>query len=197
MDLLRELWLTRCGFINAGRILTEREMLRHRTLQMHRDNIHRRDMLPVLDRNLLQHEESYFLSSSKETLELWESRLKKVFKQLKTPDPSQPLISSVHATPPSCTQHPSEPTISQRLESLDNYITRMRLLKKKRQMTNQDPTWNKRLKLTAKGIIMKKRKLKRKTEVVKKVGYCHVRAPIPVCLWLIVCLIYTTLLILL
>ena len=76
LNLLRQLWQLRCGFIHAESVLIERDLLSKRTLQLFLDKGHLRDMLPLLDRHLLDKNESYFRSSSRETLVLWEDRLK-------------------------------------------------------------------------------------------------------------------------
>ena len=85
----------RCGYINVKTILTERELLSQRTLQPFRDNCTYRDLLPVIDRHLLTKDDSYFRKSSKETLELWESRVKAVLKTINIRDNDQPCVNTL------------------------------------------------------------------------------------------------------
>ena len=58
LDLIKELWYIRCGFINAERMLTERDMLSIRALQTFNEYKQRREMIPVIDRHLLEKEAS-------------------------------------------------------------------------------------------------------------------------------------------
>ena len=89
MDLLRELWILRCGFINVERVLTEKDMLSKRTLTLYEKNHHLKDMLPTLDRHLLDKKETYFRTSSKETLEIWEDRVKKALRMINVREDNQ------------------------------------------------------------------------------------------------------------
>ena len=95
---LRELWKTRCDFIHAETILTERDMLTRRTLQYFRDHLHLIQLIPLIDRHLFNKKENYFMTSSKETLDLWETRARDAIKLINAREPSQPTIDSIIRT---------------------------------------------------------------------------------------------------
>lgn len=60
MDLIRELWSVRCGYIHAETTMTATQILRQRTKQLHDDNINMRDRISVMDRHLIEKKDSYF-----------------------------------------------------------------------------------------------------------------------------------------
>ena len=62
------------------------------TLQTFNEYRQRRETIPVIDRHLLEKEASYFWKSSKETLIIWEDRMKKVLKSIQVRAPDQPCI---------------------------------------------------------------------------------------------------------
>ena len=129
MDFLRELWAARCGYIHAETILTSHQILRQRTRNLDDDNVNRLDLLPVLDRHLLHKKERYFRTSSTETLEIWEKKLKKALKEINTVPKNQPILTTFLC-----------PTID------DNTNTRVTRVQKRRSTyLHPDPVWNKRI----------------------------------------------------
>ena len=163
MDLFRELWQLRCKFIHAETTMTAREMLSHRTLQLYLENKQHTHLLPAIDRHLLDKEEKYFRSATKESLELWESRIKQALKKMDIHEKNQPCIpfapivtdrqvERAHIV----IQKYNETDMTARLQVLDNFIRRARQLKRKHKIMNADPTWNKRLRLTHTGKIPQK-----------------------------------------
>ena len=59
-DLLKELWRTRCGYINAEKTMNARDMLTQRTYKLHREYNHKKELVSLLDRHLFDKQESYF-----------------------------------------------------------------------------------------------------------------------------------------
>ena len=185
MDVYKELWQLRCGYINAEVILTEREMLSHRTLQMFLNNRDKKDMLSIIDRHLLNKQESYFRTSSRATLELWESRTKEALQLIKVREGDQTTLTFT-AISGSNNRSVSEELISYesqnnvynnrdtsrdleyRLRSLDEYIQQAQRMKRKRVLTNSDPVWNKRLRTTRKYMATKKRIITRRYSKCKR-----------------------------
>lgn len=162
MTMFKEIWGTRCGFINAEKVLTEREMLKHRTYSFFQTNRHHVDSIPIIDRHLFQKSESYFFTSSREILVLWESRAKEAIRNLSKNDPTQPSVSFHALAPQQPIQQIPLPSISQRIQALGDFVMRAKRMrrKRKRMLTNNDPTWNKRLKRTHRLKTMQKRKAK-------------------------------------
>ena len=162
LDLLRQLWRMRCGFINAESVLTERDMLSKRTHQLFNDNEHLREMLPLFDRHLLDKQESYFRTSSRETLVLWENRLKKSLKTVNVRDNNQPQINFERTVRNMNVADNKEVRqnmlITNGMVRLTNFITNAKRLRARRPISNIDSSWNKRLKLTHKLQRLKKRK---------------------------------------
>ena len=78
MDFIRELWRVRCGYIKAESILTAEQILRQRTKILHDNNVHLKENIGILDRHLLEKKDSYFCTSSVDTLEIWEKKIKEV-----------------------------------------------------------------------------------------------------------------------
>ena len=95
MNILREIWGTRCGYITTEKILTEREMLRHRTFDLFNKNKERKDLLRLIDRHLFDKQDSYFFTSSREMLILWESRVNDALRHIETCEPTQPTLSFI------------------------------------------------------------------------------------------------------
>ena len=96
---------------------------------------------------------------------LWESRAKEALKNLSQKDPGQLLILSAVQELTQQNQQSTLPSLSQRIQALGDFITRARRMrqKRKRMLTNSDPIWNKRMKLTHRIQTLKKRKAKRTT----------------------------------
>ena len=92
LNFIKELWNLRCGFINAERVLTERDILCRRTLRTFLEHKENKDLIPILDRHLLEKDESYFWKSSTETLVIWKGRMKNVLKSVSTRDVHQPCL---------------------------------------------------------------------------------------------------------
>lgn len=128
-NILKEIWGTRCGYITTEKILTEREMLRHRTLDLFNKNKERRDLLPLIDRHLFDKQDFYFYTSSRETLTLWESRVKDALRQIGTREPTQPTLSFVTPLPDETVQHRMEPSLSQRIQVMDEFLLRARRMR--------------------------------------------------------------------
>ena len=179
IDLLRDLWQTRCGFINAEKIMTETEMLSQRTAQMFRDNKHHRNMLSIMDRHLFDKEEKYFYSSNQATLELWEAKVKKAMKRIFHRDKNQPQLKFNHEVekdkgvekikPTNAEKiNDVEPTFKKRLARIREFVSRTKNMRKKRKLTNGDPTWSKRLRLTQSIASRKKRRKSMYTKNEKK-----------------------------
>ena len=169
LELIRELWTLRCGFINAESILTERDMISKRTMAMYNENKHLKDMIPIIDRHLFDKNERYFYTSTHETLVIWEERAKKVLKQLGKRDDDQPVITNaLTIRQPTYTRDPIDANkqyldpMEANLQRLGNFIANAKRLRRKRPISNADTSWNKRLKLTHKNQSMRKRKPKRK-----------------------------------
>ena len=94
MDFIRQLWKIRCGYISAESVLTAEQILRQRTRQIHDRNAHMKEKIVVIDRHLLEKKESYFYSSSIDTLEIWERKVKDVLKNIDNIPHSQPTIAA-------------------------------------------------------------------------------------------------------
>ena len=166
-ELLKDLWRTRCGYLYAERTMTEKDMLTHRTYKLHMENNHKKELVSVLDRHLFDKPESYFFSSSKETLELWESKFNKAIKNIANIAHGQCILPTYQMpTPPTApaellTMQVHDMSFSQRIRRLDDMIQRTRNKLKHRCPTNLDPVWNKRLKKTHKATMATKRKRSR------------------------------------
>ena len=179
LELLGELWVTRCGYIHAEKTMTEHDMLSHRTLATFNKHKHQRDLISVLDRHLFDKKQTYFYKSTKETLELWELKVTIVLKNMKLRERGQNCISfpSPQQNVVNDNSHPcrnsSAPTIESRLQRLGEYITRAKMMKRRRRITNGDSVWNKRLRLMHKRITNSKRDPVRKhhTKKNKRVRY--------------------------
>ena len=167
MDLLRESWQLRCKFIHAETTMTAREMLSHRTLQLYLENKQHTHLLPARDRHLLDKEGKYFRSATKESLELWESN---IHEKNQPCIPFAPIVTDRQVVRAHIViQKYNETDMTARLQVLDNFIGRARQLKRKHKITNADPTWNKRLRLTHTGKIPQKRTIKRQYKRRKRI----------------------------
>ena len=60
LNILKEAWGARCGYIMAENIVTEREMLKQRTYDLFLKNRHHLESTPLIDRHLFDKNESYF-----------------------------------------------------------------------------------------------------------------------------------------
>ena len=131
-----------CGFINAENVLTERDMLSKRTHLLFIDNEHLRAMLPLLDRHLLDKQESYVRTSSRETLVLWETRLRKALKTVNVRDNNQPQISFErtvrHTNVADEEEVRQNMLMTTRMVRLTNFITTAKRSRAKRPISNID-----------------------------------------------------------
>ena len=171
-------------------------MLSKRTLTMHNENKHLKDVIPIMDRHLFDKEERYFRTSSKETLKLWEDRAKKVLKTIHERDKNQPMILNAATTNTEIHEGNKDhhrgkylDPIEANLQRLGNYIANAKRLRRKRPLSNADASWNKRLKLTHRVQSMKKRKPKRryirrkKTRLNESIeGQCTIPVILPQCI---------------
>ena len=173
LELLREMWTTRCGYIHAEKIMTAKEMLSHRTLVLFNETKHKRDLVSVLDRHLFDKEESYFFKSSKEMLELWESKIKTALTNIDEREKGQQRLV-FYPNPQIITANnkdaliAEEQTIARRLERLGERIEYAKRMRKKRRLTNADCVWNKRLRVTRMYLDKKKRQMSSLRRMNKK-----------------------------
>ena len=94
MDFIRELWTIRCGYIKAESILTAEQILRQRAKKLYDENVKLRDQIPIIDRHLLDKKNTYFMTSSIDTIEIWERKVKDALKQIDTVPTNQPSIAA-------------------------------------------------------------------------------------------------------
>ena len=136
-------------------------------------------MLSIIDRHLFDKEEKYFQSSNQATLELWKAKVKKAMKLIFHRDKNQPQLKFNHEverdkgfekTKPTDTEKTNdvEPTFEKRLARIREFVTRAKNMRKKRKLTNGDPTWSKRLRLTQSIASRKKRRKSMYTKNEKK-----------------------------
>ena len=158
MDFIRELWQVRCGYIKAESILTAEQILRQRTKILHDNNVHLKQNIGILDRHLLEKKDSYFCTSSVDTLEIWERKIKEVLKHMDHVPESQPTIAATINTL-------KRNYIIHDDDNMENASVKRRA----RFCSNMDPVWHKRLKMSYKyDLVRSKMKRAKKMSVRKK-----------------------------
>ena len=138
MDFIRELWKVRCGYIKAESILTADQIFRQRTKKIHDNNVHMREYIEIIDIHLLEKHEPYFRTSSVDTLEIWETKVKEALKNTINVPESQPTIGEMINSTRREYIIPNEEN-----EDMRTYVKR-----KAHFCSNMDPVWYKRLKLS-------------------------------------------------
>lgn len=105
---------------------------------MHDDNRHLLDRISAIDRHLLERDERYFLTSSLDTLEIWERKIKEAIKSIDEVHPNQPTIKEAIN---SSRKHYIVPNENAEVDEVGRR-------RKARFCSNGDPVWHKRLKLS-------------------------------------------------
>ena len=162
-DMMKDLWQSRCGYIHAEKTMTEKDMRSHRTYHLLEANKDKRQLVSVMDRHLFDKKASYFFNSNHDILELWEVKFMTAIRSINTIEHGQCLlpVCRTQQIPRIIIQtltRDSTMSITQRLERLGNYIQRAKNMCRKCIITNQDPVWNKRLKLTQRCQLKKPRR---------------------------------------
>ena len=159
LDFGRELWKIRCGYINAETILTSTQILRQRTQKMHNENNQKKELVPIIDRHLFEKDDAYFLNSSTETLEIWESKAKEALRKLDDAPHDQPTMAAT------MNRIRREYIIPDEVDT--DHAPRK---KRKHQFcSNPDPIWHKRLKISY--IHQRQRKRKKHRRVRRRKAY--------------------------
>lgn len=117
--------------------MTAEQILRQRTQRMYDENVHMRDNIPAIDRHLLEKNESYFLTSSVDTLEIWEKKVKEILKHIDSEPLGQPTIAAAINT------MRRDYIVVDDDGNLDDTMERKACF-----CSNSDPVWHKRLKLS-------------------------------------------------
>ena len=121
-----------------------------------------------------------FAHPNEQTLEIWEDRIKIALKRLRIRDTNQPCLtftstndnnneidSTIQLTERNhvndARAFSKENELAYRIQRLDNFIRNARRMKRKQPLSNIDPTWNKRLRLTNTMTNKAKRGIRQKT----------------------------------